>query len=268
MKAVRLSTWLAVFAATSAVAASSSAGAVPLKRHYADAAGDSGAAADIYATTVLYRAGLLTFSVAYRDHPEPLAGAWFAVGLDSDNNVLTGSEGFEYVVTVRAGGEIQFFHWNGEDLSPRRAPASLDAVLDPGVAQISVARAAVGSPVRFSFIVATGAGASDDVDFAPDSGFWSNSLAGRLRSLSARFSRSDRLLTLAPRTYRIGTSTGVPVSPDSISCGALVERRPLRHLRPCSWAVPRWAVSKRIDVSVTVRFGEQRRTFLRRVPEG
>jgi hypothetical protein len=121
--------------------------------------------------------------------------------------------------------------------------------------------------VRFQFAVGTPWRDGDEVemDFAPESGYWSYSLIGRLQSLGASFVHRPRMLELDRGSVRVGTSTGLSVRPDSVVCRARTESRRLAPMRACAWRIPAWANRQPLRVSITVRVSDKRRTFVRRI---
>ena len=143
---------------------------------FTDGAGDDNAAPDVTTVSVSKAAdGTLTVSLTEANYQTLPANSWFNLWFDLDSNQQTGDVGDEALVRYLAGGELQFYLWDGSELIERPA-AGITGRFEAGVLTLTAPESLFGGLSAFG-ILAVGArgqtfGESEFVasDYAPDRG--------------------------------------------------------------------------------------------------
>jgi hypothetical protein len=235
-----------------------------------DTIGDGNGAADVKTVVVSNDdAGQVTIRVNVDSLPNPSATAVFVL-FDTDRNQATGwtdGAGAEYAfVDDESDDSYAFLRWNGSDWVD--APDTTARVSsDNGGATFSINRSELGGTTAFDFWVRTRLGDPDATatDTAPDGdAVWTFELklgAAAAPKITAVMLPAASMLPRAGTTFtfRVGKvvlSTKEAVSPDRVTCKALLAGKTLAAVRPgaCAWKLPRTARGKSLVVTFTATY--------------
>src|SRR5262249_19184712 len=137
---------------------------------YSDAAGDSGAGADIGGLSISSSTnGILTFTAATPNRTALGANESIDLDLDTDNKSSTGDAGADYSWAAFSSGDRQLFHWNGSSWQFVR-PLT-DTSYASGVLTFRISQNELGITGDFGAELESFTG-STLLDRAPDSGTW------------------------------------------------------------------------------------------------
>lgn len=234
---------------------------------YVDPAGDSGAAPDITEVTAANDlAGNITLTVR-TNQAAVAADSAVSVVLDSDSDLATGTEGFEYVFTIGSAG-WRLLRWDGAQFVPAPAP-SANGSYSSGVATFKVHRSDLQIGTNFRFFAftlqldaATGKVAAGDA--APDSNIPYTYILSTPFVLRAGAPASVPAKPAAGKPFQVrvrvtqGTN-GTPVTNGSATCRVTVAGKPLRAaarvvngFATCTMRLPIAARGKILRGSITV----------------
>lgn len=247
-----------------------SAGASPATHNpvqLADAAGDSGLAPDIGATTVGNTAArTIRIAVAIGNRTAMQATDILVVPINADRNATTGQDGFEYAL-VSVGGQVGLLQWNGTTFAPVNAPTLRGSFAGGQVFEIAASD--LGNTTAIDFWVSSfrADGPDEEEDVAPEgTGVFNYTLSSpHIESVSARFSptapRAGRRFRLS--TIAVGLESEETVRPNSYRCRATLGGRALRGTGTggCIFAIPRNAKGKRLTVTITATVGSETQSF-------
>jgi len=141
---------------------------------FADSPGDDNAAPDVTSVVVSEAPdGMLILVVSVGNYQSLPADSWFNFWFDLDSNPQTGDEGDEALVRYLADGGIDFYLWDGAELT-ERSPAGITGRYDAGVLTLTAPESAFGGLSAFGILaVSARAQAFAETefiatDFAPD----------------------------------------------------------------------------------------------------
>ena len=143
---------------------------------FADSPGDDNAAPDVTTVSVSKAAdGMLTLLVSVGNYQSLPADSWFNFWFDLDSNPQTGDLGDEALVRYASDGGIDFYLWDGAELT-ERSPAGISGRYGAGVLMLTAPESAFGGLSAFG-ILAVSARAQSFAetefiasDYAPDRG--------------------------------------------------------------------------------------------------
>ncbi len=143
---------------------------------YTDTAGDDNAAPDVTSVTVSESpSGTLTLTLAVANYQTLPANSWFNLWFDLDSDQGTGDAGDEALIRYFSSGELDFFLWDGSQLT-ERSVAEISGRFETGVLTVSAPRAALGTGAGFGILAVSARGQTlggDELiasDYAPDRG--------------------------------------------------------------------------------------------------
>ena len=248
---------------------------VPALHWYDDNIEDSGNAPDFCASELTTNdSTTITLGIHAHNRSTFVAGDSYTVYLDTDRNASTGGGGVgaEYEI-VFTGPVAQLEHWNGTAFDAASAlPVPLIWIPDYGPVIVFL-RASVGDPTGFDFVLQSANG--QDVDRAPDTGFWSYSVqpfALRVKSLSVGAARAGRTFTASAVVLRSDFDDALDEG--AISCAARLRGHSLAGTGKfaggrvvCAWRVPKNTRHRLLSASVAVTYQGARaaRSFSTRV---
>lgn len=235
---------------------------VPALRSYDDNIGDSGNAPDFCASELTTNdSTTITLGIHAHNRTAFVPGDSYAVYLDTDRNAATGGGGVgaEYEI-VFTGPVAQLEHWNGSAFDAASAvPVPLIWIPDYGPVLVFL-RASIGDPSGFDFVLESVNG--QDVDRAPDTGFWSYSIqpfALEVKSLAVGAARAGRTFTAKAVVLRSDFDDALDEG--AISCTARISGHSLAGKGKftggrvvCTWRVPRNTRHRLLSGSVSVTY--------------
>ena len=259
----RLLATLGVLTAAALVPAAGSTG------RYVDPTGDAATAPDVTGVTVEGDAvGQLLFTINVARFPTE-GDTGLLLFLDTDLNGTTGeatSGGAEFVFVEDPVARLyDFARWTGSDWDWGTPYSTVQVMSGPASVTISVNRSELGNTTGFNFWARTWFG-DNDVDDAPDHGFWNYSAAANgpeikrvLVAATPKTPKAGKRFTLTPNGLELPPSAEPPLlvpRPDSYSCSAKLAGRALKGTGTgrCSWAVPKSARKQKLTVVVTVAY--------------
>ena len=227
------------------------------EQSYFDAVGEKPAALDIGRVLVHNGDdGKLEFLIAFAGWDGLPKRSDVTVGLDTDRNASTGdADGMEYVVRV-----------HGKDFTSELVPSGGEVGLAsfPGIGLwIQLTRSELGDASSFAFAVTSSSGAGDTeiVDRAPESGTWTYRLV--LKPVIA--SVTPKLVPAQPRAgrdfdvdARVTLESGPTVPATDVRCSAKLAGKALRGTGPgrCTFAIPNNAKGKRLVLTLKAGYEE------------
>ncbi len=235
---------------------------------YADATGDSGAAADMTSIAVANDdAGTITFRVSIANRPSAFnADDLVVVAIDSDRNSGTGdTDGMEYAALLGSGGST-LLKWDGTTYS-QFSHGPISGSYSAGVAQISLGKADIGNVASFDFYAVTLTNSDNpaDADGAPENGNFTYTLTVpvTMESANAVFAPA------APRTGKVFAVAGVVVhlsdrtsaKASSFACTGKLAGKTLKPLSKCRWKLPKKSKGKKFVVVVSLTYKGERGTL-------
>jgi hypothetical protein len=233
---------------------------------YTDASGDAKSAPDIGNVLVSLDAtsGALGVGIQLANNDD-LSNAGVLLVLDTDRNATTGNEfGGEYEIIVAQNAWV-FLKWDGKQMS-QFAHQPVVVGRSGGTLAIVLCSCDLGTQ---TFNFALGAVRGNDVDVAPDNGEYSFpqsstpaiSFDSILVSTKPLVPKAGKRFTVNVMSAKLGT--GEAVTPDSYSCSASLAGRTLKGSGAggCSWALPKKARGKKLEVDVTISYQGASDTF-------
>jgi hypothetical protein len=236
---------------------------------YVDPTGDAATAPDVTGVTVEGDArGQLLFTINVVQLPtEGDTGGLLM--LDTDLNGTTGeatSGGADFVFAVDPVARLyDFGRWTGSAWDWDTPHTTVQVRATPTTLTFSVNRSELGNTTGFNFWTRTWLG-DNDVDDAPDRGFWNYSVAANgpeirrvMVTATPKAPKAGKRFTLTANGLELPPSAEPPLlvpRPDSYSCTAKLAGRALKGTGTgrCSWAVPKSARKQRLTVVVTVAY--------------
>ena len=261
---------LVLLCALAALLPVASAGAKPASHNpvqLADAAGDSGLAADIGTTTVSNTAArTIRIAVAIGNRTAMQPSDVLLIPINADRNPATGQDGFEYLL-LSVGGQVRLLQWNGTGFVQANAPSLRGSFAGGQVFEIAASDLGNTTAVEFWLSSFRADGPDNEEDVAPEgTAVFSYTLSTpHIDSVSARFSptapRAGRRFRLS--TITIGLESNENVQPNSYRCRATLNGRRLRGTGTggCTFAIPRNAKGKRLSVVITATVGSETQSF-------
>jgi hypothetical protein len=262
MKKMRIGPIVAVLMAALVLVPSAASG------NYTDPAGDSGAAGDITAVTVVgdKNSGQVVFRITGSNLATSETNLLFLT-IDSDANPLTGDltdNGSDYWFGMD-DSTYGFEHWDGSrwvdspDLTVRITGG-------PSGIMVSVNRSELGNTADFNFAASTLNLSDRTSDYGPNDGAYNYSLdvnGPQINSVDVKTTpsvgpRAGKRFVVVPTGLKLppdGRAIATPVLPESYSCVAKLGAKQLTGSGTggCSIAVPKKkARGKRLTVQLTV----------------
>jgi hypothetical protein len=233
-----------------ALAATASAGTT-----FADPTGDT-TGPDVTNVSVRNDGRVLTAAVHFANRPSLATGDVVLIDLDADANAATGEDGVDVYAVFEGGDEPAAFEWrDGVFVQSSDVKATFAA----GDATLVVPKTLVGAAVALSVTAVAGQDPDvDPTDRAPDTGSWTYTvttpalqkatvaLAPARPVAGKRVSVRSVALTLAD----VGT-----VSPEDLTCDAILGGRPLGEVDQCAWKLPKAAKGKMLAITIEAEYG-------------
>jgi hypothetical protein len=241
---------------------------------FSDAAGDSGAAADVTDVDVGNDlvAGHLVFWITVANRPDDLVGDdELDVFIDSDNNPATGDFGSEYLIWVDAES-VGLSRWDGTSyvsIDVASLPASLSARYFKGdkAVRVAIHPRDLGITSAFNFAIGTYSGEAYDAapNGPPD---WAYAIAsGKLQlavsgaAVVPKRPTAGKALALAMEIVR--TDLNEVLDQGKVSCTLKAGTKSVRATRArfvsglalCAWNLPKSAKGKTVRGTISVTFG-------------
>jgi hypothetical protein len=264
MKKMRIGPIVAVLMAALVLVPSAASG------NYTDPAGDSGAAGDITAVTVVgdKNSGQVVFRISGSNLATSETNLLFLT-IDSDANPLTGDltdNGSDYWFGMD-DSTYGFEHWDGSrwvdspDLTVRITGG-------PSGIMVSVNRSELGNTADFNFAASTLNLSDRTSDYGPNDGAYNYSLdvnGPQINSVDVKTTpsvgpRAGKRFVVVPTGLKLppdGRAIATPVLPESYSCVAKLGAKQLTGSGSggCTIAVPKKkARGKRLTVQLTVTY--------------
>ena len=172
---------------------------------YTDPGGDSGNAPDLIGATLSDDSdGTLHFTVSYLNrHPCIATPDYFIIGIDSDQNSGTGTQGFDYLIQVNGDHSATLLNGSQQPVTSSTLSASCGSSGD----DVAINRSDVGVAAGGTFGLGIESVQGGDIDIMPDSGEDSYTVSAappppRLRRRPAHRRPQGRLHRLAHRRRR------------------------------------------------------------------
>ena len=244
-----------------------------------DPIGDAGAAPDIAMVVIGapedVPAGTVVVGLAIENFP-PTGDGSVTLWLDTDENASTGSPtGNEYAfVFDNVGGySWGFQRWNGTTFEPVSPPATMQVIIDDGVAAAVFNKADIGRPdaVRVYVVGVSMTSPISGIDRAPDSGSWTVDLKPTPRPVIGKPTAIPAAPIAGKRftvSFRVTTSdSGKPLTKGTMTCDPSIAGKVLKHAESFTrgtarlvMTAPESAKGKQLKVRVVITSAGQSAT--------
>lgn len=242
------------------------AGSASADTTFADATGESAAAADISTVVVSNDPAAHTFKIAAQmtNMPTIETNAEVDIAFDSDNNVSTGQQGLDYLFFVDTGG-WGFAKWDGTKWADLASVSNLHVNYVNGLLTVVFNETDIAANKAFSFVVITARGPDPAAPVLDTGGPWTYTLAAAPVAKPATVTSSTVTVAAPAKAgarfhvgpFTVNLSDGTAVTATGVKCTATLGGAKVNGAGAggCIFALPKSAKKKRLVVKVSGSYG-------------